>query len=157
MSAGPFEMTFTNTIGLPSTTFNRNDYYHYDYVKGVSTISIAPSETLPSLTTTQMRMDSNILTDLQSGFVSIACGWTGPNNIPFGVKIVVPYQLLGIGDRPYYEIAYGNDSEPNWQKAVSDPSEAYTFPTSIGYLVKVVALSQHRSLSLNITINAITS
>ena len=152
--AGPISMSFSNGLTLPEIDLQRNSYYHYDDVPGVATLSQAPVETLKGGGITSMIMNESVLSDFQQGFISIACGWTAPNNIPWGLKICVPYQLLGVGDRPYYQTAYGTD-EPNWETPVDDPSKPYTFPDDLGYQVSCTPYSEHTSLTINVIINAL--
>jgi hypothetical protein len=88
---------------------------------------------------------------LISGFATgNNAGWVvyqTPAGQVFGVKIIVPVQVFGIGPRPYWEVT--TDGQ-NWSGNYT--SDNYTFDTSVGYNITCSAQSSHSSLFLSISI-----
>ncbi|KAI8184548.1 hypothetical protein K4K51_012430 [Colletotrichum sp. SAR 10_75] len=82
----------------------------------------------------------------------------GPNG-RFGVQIHVPARVFSIGTPPYYEVFYSNDGTApvTWTNPVSDPSQRYTFPDSIGFSVTVQPLASDTTLSVTMLIKPLQS
>lgn len=82
----------------------------------------------------------------------------GPNG-RFGVQIHMPARVFSIGTPPYYEVFYSNDGTApvTWTNPVSDPSQRYTFPDSIGFSVTVQPLASDTTLSVTMLIKPLQS
>lgn len=150
--AGPITINFIN---YSRTDFKKsNSYTGYQFQHGVSTISQQPTDTLAALGgATTMSMDENALSNVASGWCWIASGWKDDSDMHWGVKIYMPFQAIGIGDRPYYETAYGQGSGADYQKPVDDPSEPYDFPSSVGVKIACRPTSHHTSLVVQVSVS----
>ena len=101
-----------------------------------------------------MSMDENAIANVTSGLCSIACGWWDEaNNQRWGVKIFMPAQIIHMGPRPYYEIAYGTSKEPNWVQPVDDPAYPFSFPIAPKLIVSCTPMSQHTSLVVDVNVS----
>lgn len=83
------------------------------------------------------------------------CCWNdGSHRV--GVQIHASTQVLNMGDRPSWKVMsdnHPNNSSIDWQSNGSDPSDSYTWPTSVGYHIVGTPESTHQSLTVNVTIN----
>lgn len=151
-------VTFTNY----STTQWSLGYWGYDYQEGFSGPSQSPSNPLDANDGQQTFAQSQVLSWLDQGPISIFCTWYDSNNYRFGIKLTAHFQMVGIGYRPSWEVSVdqngGSDSEPSWQSNGDDPSSTYTWNTAqIPYSIVATPNSQHTSLSVSVEINNISS
>ena len=122
---GPVSITYTNGTVL---NFDHSDYTDLDSVPGFNTYSKLPTDTLPADQTTEAELTETALSNLANGTFGFSLCWNYKGS-DFGVKIFVPYQLLGMGDRPYYEVMYPTTTGYiGWMKPVDDPASPYSFP-----------------------------
>lgn len=151
MSTDPVSMTFTNST---SQTFDEcsADYTGWTVQKGVGTISQMPSSVLTPGASTSMVMDQNFLANFASGGAWMSLGWKNPNDgYHFGIKIIIPVQVLHMGDRPYYQVSDGSSGTPSWRTPVSDPSMSCTFGNE--FSISVTPNSTHTGLTLKAVIS----
>jgi len=85
--------------------------------------------------------------------------WYSPEiQVRFGVRIVAPVQVFGIGPRPYWEVVWDNapGTNPNWTRSGGDPSEPRVFFDD-GHFKGITATgraeSWHTALDLTVTIS----
>ncbi|CCA76899.1 hypothetical protein PIIN_10884 [Serendipita indica DSM 11827] len=144
-----FSLTFTN---VSQTAFDRKNLdWGEDPVLG-TTHSI-PEKTLQARVGVQSLKWSQSLSSIATGNDAL-CEWQASNGHWFGVKIHQPVQILGIGTAPYYLVSYydGNETKDYYQPS-SEPGNPFTFPTSLGFQVKVVPTAGHATLALSVNIN----
>ena len=146
-------------INYSSVTFDlSNDFTGGDRALGEDSYSQLPSNTLPMAGgLTEMALDENALRHIAAGGAWFSLGWKDPTtDNHFGVKIKLPLQVIGAGDRPYYETAYhvgSSGGDPDWKKPVDNPAEPYTFPSDAGFKIVVSPVSEHTSLNLTVSIS----
>jgi hypothetical protein len=82
------------------------------------------------------------------------CCWTDGQN-RFGVQIHANTQVLNMGSRPEWFVM--SDHTPGgavtWNSNGGDPSDSYTWPTSVGYNIVATPSSTHQSLTVKVVIN----
>ncbi|QDG77987.1 hypothetical protein [Labrenzia sp. PHM005] len=148
---GPLIITFENNSDQDFTL--SSSYTTGEDVFGFSSFSTYPDEILKAQTGFEtLELDENFMSNLiNSSFNYLSLGWKHhKHNLHFGIKISVPTQVLGIGDRPYYSYAYGNEGSPEWHKAHSDPDKPYTFPPEdVGFDIHCDTKSTHTSLKVS--------
>lgn len=147
-------MTQSNTIqimNLTTAAFQLADEYtDWTVVSGVDTIAQSPSATLGAMGgSTTMAMNPAV-TGPGAGEVWMSVGYAMPDGFRFGVKIVVPVQVVGIGARPYYMIAQGSDPAPHWITPVDDPSKPCKFGP--GNMIDVMPVSSHDVLNVSVSV-----
>ena len=88
--------------------------------------------------------------------------WYSPEiPVRFGVRIVAPVQVFGMGKRPYWDVCWDNNPgrDPQWARSGSDPSDPRTFFADghVGGLAAIGrAQSWHTALDLTVTISDYT-
>jgi hypothetical protein len=146
---GPLKISFINFSG---SAFELSSTYTGYLHQGGDNV---PSQPLNELTafggSTSIEIDELNLDALGKVNEYVYCGWITPSGTQFGLKIIAPFQMLDMGDRPYYQVAYGPVT-PDWITAVDDPSDNYTFPSSVGYEILCQPVSTHTSLVLSVSI-----
>jgi len=98
---------------------------------------------------------SQDLSKIADGDADIYCCWN--NGIwRFGVKIIAPFQMLGMGDRPCWQIKYDqalDSSTINWQSAGSNPAYQYQWPSEVGFKIVGTPVSDHSALSVTVVVS----
>lgn len=147
-------MTQSNTIQITNFTTAAfelaDEYTGSTVVSGVETVAQSPSPTLAAMGGSTTMAMNPAATGPGAGEVWMSAGYTMPDGFRFGVKIVVPVQVIGIGARPYYMIAQGSDPAPHWITPVSDPTMPYKFGPK--NTIQVTPVSSHDTLYLDVTV-----
>lgn len=143
-------ITFTN---FSQTTFNR-DKNGYTIQAAVGQINQWPDTTLQAMGGVQTCAASQNLSKLADGDADIYCCWN--NGVwRFGVKIIAPFQMLGMGDRPYWQVMYDQNPDSStidWLSSGSNPAYVYDWPSSVGYKIVGTPNSDHSALSVAVEI-----
>lgn len=149
---GPIVINYFNFSSIELT--QSSGYTDYTMEEGIDSLEISPTSTLPAAGgKTTMEMSEDFLSNLGGGLAFISLGWFNPaTNNHTGAKIVLPIQVLDMGDRPYYQVSSGTSSTPDWQTPVSDPADPYTYP-KVEFEAQLTADSTHTALTISITIS----
>jgi hypothetical protein len=151
--ADPISIQFNNFCAR--TSFSQSgSLTGYTINMGVNSFSQLPGDTLLYGGGQQsMVLNSNAISDLLNGTSWISLGWKNDStDYHFGIKIYVPLQVMGIGDRPYYQIATGYGDSLSWTTPVDDPADPYTLSPVVEIQMQVVPTSYHTGLSVVATI-----
>jgi hypothetical protein len=121
---------------------------------GINSFSQLPGDTLLGGGGQQsMILNSNMISDLANGHSWISMGWKNTStDYHFGVKIVIPLQVLGAGDRPYYQIASGYGSSLTWVTPVDDPAKPYSLSPVVEVQLDISPTSEHTGLAVVATV-----
>ncbi|WP_434417450.1 hypothetical protein [Nannocystis pusilla] len=141
-------------INYSSTLWYR-DAMGWQAQAGVAGISQQPPTSLQAYSGSGvLQYEQELGGTIADGDAGIWCCWNNGSQ-RFGVKLWAGMQVLGMGDRPdWYHM---NDSSPNsnsninWVK-LSDPSDNYTWPSSLGFKITAVPTSSHTTLAVTVTI-----
>lgn len=142
---------------LTETEFKTKDnLIGYSTQWGIDSFSQYPEDKLKTGGNTSMVLSSGILAHLGKGGEHFYVCYKSSEGHTFGVKIKIPVQVLGMGDRPYYEIAKDVSDPDNidWDKVVDDPSKHYSFELQDGISVDCNPTSGHTSLTVAVCIKA---
>jgi hypothetical protein len=140
-------------INYSSKTWNR-DTMGWVTQAGVAGISQQPPTQLQAYAGEGiLKYEQDLAGSIADGDAGIWCCWNDGSQ-RFGVKLWAPFQMLSMGDRPYWyhmnDSSLGN-SNINWVE-LSDPSDNYTWPSSLGFKITATPASTHGSLSVTVTI-----
>jgi hypothetical protein len=121
---------------------------------GVSGISQQPPATLQAYAGEGvLQYNQDMLGVIADGAAGIWCCWNNGSQ-RFGVKLWAPLQVAGMGDRPYWYVMNDtnlDNSNINWVQ-ISDPSDNYTWPSSLGFKIYASPVSDHSNLSVSVSI-----
>lgn len=137
-----------------TTTFNVDQNSDANLQVGGNSVISWPNAPLEAISGEQTCQISENLSKIAVGPSDFYFCWN--NGIwRFGVKIIADTQVLGMGDRPYWEIMYDqniNSPEINWISNGDSPGDQYMWPTSIGFNIVATPTSGHQSLSINVIV-----
>lgn len=150
--SGPITLKYFNL----SRTRLQQSIGYTGYLDGpeIGYVSTTPSDALdPFDGTTTMEMT---LAKRMSGDAWISLGWVNPEtSYRFGVKIVMPAQVLDVGPPPYYQTAsaVGAADGGDWTTPVADPSQPYVFSPQTDFAISCTALATPTSLEVSVMID----
>ena len=150
--ADPISIQFYNFCAR--TSFNKCGNLTGSTVNaGVNTFSQQPGDVLQAGGGQQnMVMDSNVVSEFLNGTNWMSLGWhNSSTGYQFGVRIYVPVQVLGIGSRPYYQVATGYGSI-EYEDVVDDPSKPWTLNPVVEVQYQITPTSSHQGLAIVATI-----
>lgn len=150
--ADPISIQFINVC--KRTSFNKCNSLTGSTVNlGVNSFSVQPGDVLEADGGQQsMVMDSNVVSEFLNGKNWMSLGWRNESTgYEFGVKIYVPVQVIGIGSRPYYQIATGYSSV-EYHDVVDDPSKPWSLSPVVEVQYMIQPTSSHQGLAVVATV-----
>ena len=141
----------------PVASFSR-DENGYTIQEGVGQINQWPGDYLQNNGGFESCAASQDLSKLADGDANIYCCWNY-DGWRFGVKIIAPTQVLGMGDRPYWQIMYDQTPDNpniNWINSGSNPAYQYEWPTNLGLKIVGTPTSDHSALSINVVVSSLS-
>lgn len=155
VATGEIKITFLNY----SKYEFRRDVVGYTKDFAFGSVTSSPGETLKAGSGVEVLDICQIaLSWIADGANNAYVTWYSPKiPVRFGVRIVAPVQVFGIGPRPYWEVVWDNSpqSDPHWVKSESDPSKPRVFFDG-GHIGDLAATgraeSWHTALDLTVTI-----
>lgn len=103
----------------------------------------------------EIAADQSALSFVATGNIDLYCCWFNPKTSQrFGIQLLVPVQVFGIGSAPYWYVMTDNASindNPNWISSGSDPAYQYNFQLS-GFNINANPTAGHASLDIAVTI-----
>lgn len=118
----------------------------------------SPGDTLQSESGSQIFAVSKTLSTFLTGDYDMYCMWADPKTgMRFGVCIHVPVQVATfIGTAPNWFVAYDNKGTvnlpPDWLTSGSDPSDPYTWPSSVGLNIVATPTAGGSTLTVDVMI-----
>ncbi len=123
--------------------------------KGTGGLITAPGPVLQANSGQESMSADQLLSGLEHGDSLIWLCWQQTGYYSFGITIEYPVQVLHIGKRPYWLVAYNGGG---WTLSGSDPAYPYTFSTSaIPYNIVATPTSEHTSLTVQVVITDLNS
>ena len=150
--ADQISIQFYNTCA--KTSFSQaGDLTGYSQDLDARSFSRLPEGLLISSGMQSMVLNTNAVPNLFNGTNWISLGWKNDaTDYRFGVKILVPAQVMGMGERPYYQVATGYGSGPPWTTPVDDPAKPYALSPVVEVQMQMTPTSYHTGLSVVVTL-----
>jgi hypothetical protein len=104
----------------------------------------------------QLVADQSTLSFVATGDIDLYCCWYEPvSKQRFGVRLLVPIQVFGIGPAPRWEVMSDSGTTtaaPNWVSSGNDPSKVYEWTGVDGFLIRGSPTAGHSSLTIEVTV-----
>lgn len=137
-----------------SSSLLYRDRMGWDTEAGVAGISQQPPTQLQAYAGAgTLKYEQDLAGAIADGGAGIWCCWNNGKQ-RFGIKLYATIQVIGMGPRPkWYHMSDSslNNSNITWIE-VNDPSDNYTWPSSLGFKITATPTSTHSTLSVSVTI-----